>query len=464
MQPGVMGQIDQLLATPVVERLVRVLRDCRVDAWLVGGAVRDLVRGAAAPDDIDIVLVGDLDAVTDAVRRELGGAVIPWDRDQRRLVLPRRHALHHLDIGRCAGTTIEQDLHRRDFTCNAMAIDLIGAAGLIDPLDGRAAIARRCLCACSPQAFADDPVRVLRCVRLSQTLDFSIDGATARLAAATVRDLPRCACERIKNEFCTALGSASLGVLHAWGVLALLIPETAQWPDLPRNQHHPDDLLTHALETVRAVERLCDEPFAHGLEFLDEEIEQAVSRRSLLVLAALLHDSGKVSTCRSAAGTVTFHGHETAGAVLNRRIAARLGLGRRAQRMLAGITAMHMRPGQLARLGQVTERACVRLVRDAGEVAGEVILLGVADARAKRAADCQHHEQLARRLLTLRAGRPASVELVTGADVMTCFNVGPSALVGRVLAEIHALEAQGALSTREDALQWMQRNKARFSE
>lgn len=178
----------------------------------VGGAVRDALLGRPA-GDIDIAVAGELDDFVELFARHCGRRPVaisdPW-RDTRRVMLGDVQ----VDIGRMLGDE-HQDLAARDFTINAMAVRLNGegdAAGgapeLLDPFDGGADLARRCIRMLSPQALADDPLRMLRAIRYLAVLDgFEIDADTRAAVAAAAPTIDRAADERVQTEWALLLAA-----------------------------------------------------------------------------------------------------------------------------------------------------------------------------------------------------------------------------------------------------------------
>src|SRR3990172_2359206 len=141
--------------------------------YLVGGAVRDLLRGVPV-HDLDLVLPTGAILTARRLADSIGAAFYPLDveRDTARLVLmqPNQPRLV-IDIAALRGGDLHNDLHRRDFTINALALNLRQASALIDPLGGAMDLHARRLRACSPTALQEDPVRVVRAVRLAFSLE-----------------------------------------------------------------------------------------------------------------------------------------------------------------------------------------------------------------------------------------------------------------------------------------------------
>ncbi|HWB70279.1 MAG TPA: hypothetical protein VG518_09915 [Solirubrobacterales bacterium] len=235
------------------------LRDTSPPAYLVGGAVRDLLRGHPG-SDIDLVVIGEPEGVAAALGIELQSTHDRFGTAKARL------EGHELDIARAreesypspgalpvvrAAATIEADLARRDFSINAMAIPLDSAADLVDPNGGAADLERGLLRVLHDASFADDPTRALRAARYAARFGFELDPRTERLLRAT--ELETVSADRRNAELLRLAGEAGaphgFELLAGWGMLRLRdggvelaravaeLMTRAQWEELaPREQ------------------------------------------------------------------------------------------------------------------------------------------------------------------------------------------------------------------------------------
>jgi len=166
-------------ASPLLQQILEVVQANRISAgsiYLVGGAVRSLLL-QQEPHDFDFAMEGNARSFARKIADALGGNFYMLDdgRNTARVVYgaPGRPRLT-IDFAVLRGADIESDLRKRDFTINAMALDLLKPDCLIDPLGGAQDLKDRCLRVCSPAALADDPARVLRAVRLVVELGLNI--------------------------------------------------------------------------------------------------------------------------------------------------------------------------------------------------------------------------------------------------------------------------------------------------
>jgi tRNA nucleotidyltransferase/poly(A) polymerase len=196
-------------------RLFPRLRDLPIDAYVVGGAVRDLILGAA-PADVDVACLDPL-----ACARSLGRKVNRLGREEHLSAYRVVEGAHIYDFAALLDGSINADLARRDFTVNAMAVDLRSGA-LLDPHDGRSDLERRLVRMVDAGNFDDDPLRMLKAVRMAVRFDFGIDDATLaaiRPRAARIADV---AVERVAYELTVILSANAfrhaVALLHEVGL------------------------------------------------------------------------------------------------------------------------------------------------------------------------------------------------------------------------------------------------------
>jgi len=216
----------------LLERIAQALPAAQ-PVYLVGGAVRDAMLGRPV-HDLDFVLGGDGMGIARALANRLGAAYYPLDesRGYARVVLQEAGATRFmLDFAPFDGPDLESDLHRRDFTLNAMAVEVHNPQQVFDPLGGAADLWAKRLRACTPQAFANDPVRILRAVRQAAALGLKIQPETRTWMRQAVPLLEQTSPERLRDELLRMLGgrqpAASLRALDLLGGAAVCAARTA---------------------------------------------------------------------------------------------------------------------------------------------------------------------------------------------------------------------------------------------
>lgn len=458
-------------------RAVQVLASKRKTAvFIVGGSVRDFITGREkANPDIDFAVPSGAVEFSRRLAAALKAGFVALDERHGtgRVVhrLPDGRGIT-LDFSDFKGVDIAEDLFHRDFTVNAMAVPLEAMLSgkpfreiLCDPWGGRKDIGLGIVRMVNPGAFDEDPLRILRCFSTAAILGAGMEKATLRRLREKKAQLSGVSSERVRDElfkiFSSAACSRIITALDEHGVWDIVFPELVPMKRLRQGAYHHLDVWGHTLETLGRLERV-------GLRlmrleqvgaYLGEEISSGRSRWQLLKLAAVLHDAGKPSTFRVHKGKVQFHGHDREGARIAAAIAQRLRLSKEEERFLRRIVALHLRPGFLATQPKVTPKAAFRFFRDAGQEAGSVLILSLADLRATRGYKLveesrSRHERLIKRLLRdyfQRQECPPPARLVNGHDLIS-LGLEPSPLFGRILRQLEELQAEGTITSKEQGL------------
>jgi poly(A) polymerase len=400
-----------------------------VDAFLVGGALRDALLGRVS-NDLDFALSGACEDILRAFAERISGRFFWLDeiRLQGRVVKRGRDGISVYDFAPLCGASIQDDLRRRDFTINALALPLFGdRQELIDPLHGCDDLRRWVVRACSASAFNDDPLRLMRAIRFAAELGFSIEETTWEDICAKAALLKEVAGERVRDELFRTLAApccgASLRKLCSSGLWAEILP-AGEWT-----------ISEESIVRAEGAARLCMEigslfpDCAEKLtDYLDREVEAGISVCSLIKLAAVL---GSCERGESAP------------------LAERLRLGKEAGRDL-DLFCRNERDiyGVLERSS--SERAIYRFFRDR-ESAGPGMLITGQMAGAVSGACFS-------RLLGywLREYNAGEADLfLSGGEVMEILGVPPGQVVGKAVECLREAEGCGQVKSREEALQFI---------
>ncbi len=446
--------------------LCRALAAAGGRAFLVGGCVRDRLRGVASLDfDLEVFGLpadrlrellaahGGLNAVGEAFtvyKLRLAGAdeLPPID-----VSLPRRESKSgrgHKGFVVTGDPSLSpaEAARRRDFTVNAISLDPL-SGDLVDPFDGRGDLARRLLRAVDPTTFVEDSLRVLRAVQLAARLEFAIEPATAALCRGIdLADLPA---ERTWGEVEKWLDRArrpSLGwqAARELGVVARLWPEIAALDGCPQEaEWHPEgDVFVHTglvLDEAR--------PLANDLPH---------PQRLTLMLAAVAHDFGKPATTRLEAGRIRSLGHEEAGVAPALRFLERLNVqtlgGYDVRAQVAALVQFHLSPTHFwnaEQKGQKVGDGAFR--RLALKVDPELLYrLALADTRGRGSAPPSPAPDWLRarmQALTLAAGGPRP--LLLGRHLLP-LGVAPGPELGAILRAVFERQLDGEVTTLEEAI------------
>lgn len=361
--------------------------------WIVGGCLRDDLLGRAV-EDVDLAVAGDAAAVARALARARGAGRFPLSAEFGAWRVHGGTLPYTVDITPLQGPDLADDLSRRDFTVNAMALPVTGPPDLVDPHGGRADTAGRVVRAVGPRAFTADPVRVLRAARIADRTGFTVDAATAALARAAAPSLWRASAERIRDELFRMAGSPTawraLELLDGLGGLGVLVPQLEAARGMEQNAYHHRDVLGHTLEVVEHACRIAHDPepvfrgdAARLAALLAEPLADGLTRGQGLVVAALLHDMAKPETrAVQPDGRVTFFHHDRIGAAAAEDLLTRLRAANRVRAQVHALVRDHLRLGFMVHRQPVSVRQADRYLRATEPAATEQIVLSVADRLA----------------------------------------------------------------------------------
>jgi putative nucleotidyltransferase with HDIG domain len=455
---------------------LRAVRAALADtpAWLVGGAPRDRALGRDT-FDLDIVIDAPTETAARAIARAAGGAAcfeLSEDFSGWRVVA--RDRSWQVDVQPLRGGSLSADLALRDFTVDAIAEPVAGGEPIYDPLGGLADLAARRLRMASPRAFADDPLRVLRLVRLALDLGFEPDSGTARAASVAAPGLQSVSGERVFMELRRILASPraleGLRLMDSLGITAAVLGELDALRGVQQSRYHHRDVHGHTLEVLeRTIALQADPATVLGCAdlaepvaaLLSEPLADEITRGEALRWGALLHDVAKPLTgAVRPDGHVTFIAHDAHGAELARSVLERLRAGERLRAHVAALVRHHLRLGFLVHEPQpLARRTVFDYLQATSPVEVDVTLLSVADRlatrgdRAEEAIDA--HMRLARPVLAdalrWRADGPPA-PLWRGDELASALEIPTGPRLGEVLRELAAARYAGEVSTREQAL------------
>jgi len=462
------------LDDPIVLKLQRLARRHNVKLYLVGGYVRDRLLGRKRTD-IDCTVLGDALSFAETVARHFRSKAILYERFRTAMVpigdyhvefVGTRKEVYQEDSRNpiTFDGTLEDDILRRDFTVNALAVPLVGPdrGTIIDLTGGLADLERQILRTPRPplETFNEDPLRMVRAARFAAQLQFRIADDAFEAIKQMAERITIVSQERITDELLKILASPkpSIGfvILHKTGLLRYLFPEL-------------DRLAGVELATDGDRRYAHKDVFFHTMKVLDNVA--ALSDNLWLRFATLVHDIAKPRTKKFVPGIGwTFHGHEELGARWQERIFRRLKLPLEHLRYVETLVRLHQRPMALVDEG-VTDSALRRLAVQAGEWLEDLFLLCRADitTQNKHRAELYlaNYDIVYRKIQEVRErDRLAAFQSpVRGEEIMELFELPPSPAVGAIK---HALEQSildGIIpNTYEDAKRYLLENRTMFEQ
>ncbi len=448
--------------------------------YLVGGPVRDLLIGIQDIKDIDLLMPSGSESVSRAFADRINGSFFFLDEERKitRVVRREGKVSVQFDFADFIGPGLNADLGRRDFTMNAMALDLRefvegrSLDGVVDPFGGRQDVKKKLIRSVRPQAFDEDALRLLRAVRFSASLGFAIEDATAEQMRARAELVTRPSPERIRDEFLQILSFRGAGkhlmLMDGLGLLLPLFPELLPLKGFAPGTHQTYDMLTHSIKAAGYVDSVLDdlpslspEHAQTVLSHLEQPLEQLVPRKAALRFACLLHDIAKPETFTESDGHVRFHGHDSLGAEKAASICRRFRLSRDTESTVTKIVRQHMRLFQLAAPGGPSKHALFRYSRELGDDLPESLILALADSRStfelmpsEKFLDTEKYLPV---VLDYYYGTFLKTEtkpFVTGEDLIAR-GLTPGPEFRKLLDEIKELQAEGRIKDRNEALDYL---------
>ena len=415
--------------------------ESNIKSYLVGGCVRDLMLNPSADSiDIDIMVEGDGISFAKLLAKKMNvpkvvpfpkfaTAKIPYHEYEIEVASARLESYDKSSRNPSSIqiSNIQDELLRRDFTINAMAISLNenNFGEFFDPFNGMEDLKNKILkTPLNPDnTFSDDPLRMMRACYFASKLSLEIEPECLLSIQNNSERISIVSQERITNELFKILGtdrpSIGLNILQQSGLMEYVFPEISIMYGLDQsNEYHHKDIFYHTLEVVDNAAKL--------------------SNNVDLRLAALVHDIAKPKTRRlSKSKGYTFYGHDDVGARMLKGVAESMKFSNSTRDFITKLTALHLRPISLAKK-EVTDSAIRRLIVDAGEEIDDLMTLCRADITTKNPKNISKYlanfDRVDKRIkeVTEIDKLKAFQSPVRGDEIMKMFNLSPGKEVGKI--------------------------------
>ncbi len=492
-----MKGLTEFNVSPLFDLMRSILAD-EEDVFLVGGAVRDYFLKRSS-HDLDFAVKKNAIKLARRVADKLNADFYPLDSERdtgRVLVIEEDGTRQVLDFAAFRGDDLEADLGARDFSINAMAIDPKDLS-LYDPLGGLTDLRDKCLRACSASTFTDDPIRIIRAIRLAAGLGFQIQSETRQSMKETVDLLKIVSPERQRDEFFRILEgpkpAISIKALDLLGALEPVLPELMNLKGVQQTPPHVHDVWSHTLGVVSHLESIlaaltpeyhpeAASDYFHGMLVLKigryrKQISEHLSRvlntnrswREILFFSALFHDIAKpVRSVTGSEGRIRFWGHEEESAEIANKRAHYLALSNDEINHLSIIVQNHMRihfhiKRMVDEKKAPSRRAIFRFFRDTGMAGVDICLLTLADIWATYENTLPEDTwvtclDVVRIFLESWWDKKAELisppQLISGNDIMEALSLDPCPEVGRILDAVREAQVVNDVIDVESALNY----------
>jgi len=429
-------------------------------AYVIGGFVRDYLLGISNDGlDIDVMVIGDAVKYAEkfaksknknltAVYKNFGTALLQLDNTKIEFASSRIESYQRnsrkpkVEFG-----TLEEDLSRRDFTINALAVDLRKPTEIIDHYNGIDDLNNKMIRTplAPDKTFFDDPLRIMRAFRFASKLNFAIDQVTLSSISVNCQRLKEddvVSQERISNEFLLILQSPKpsigLNLMYLTGVMDIVFPEISKMAGIDqRKDYHHKDVFYHTLEVVDNITDLTDDVW--------------------LRFTALVHDIAKPKTKKFVDGIGwTFHGHEELGARMMKKIFDRMRFPNDKLAFVEKLIRLHLRPAALANQ-DATDSAIRRLAAEAGNELIALFKLCRADITSKNLQKVKRYANnfnfIEKRIIEVQEKDNLRnfQSPVRGEEIMSICGIEPSKLVGIIKKKIEDAILDGIIPNEYNA-------------
>jgi poly(A) polymerase len=468
----------------IVRTLAAITREKSSPCYIAGGTIRDWFMGSESRD-LDITVASDSFRWATELAKEVGGRFVPLDAEEDVARVVWQEVCVDISAFREGAQTIEEDLKKRDFTINNMAVqfpsqipdswDNVAPPEILDPGGGEKDLQDKIIRSTSSAVFVSDPLRLLRAYRFMAKYGFSIEPNTEKQIRDHVHLLYLVAEERIASELDGIMvvpdSIKTIEAMHENGVLAELIPELYRGVGVRQPSSHHLDVFEHGIDTFKHMEALQKDPgkYFPGQGELFSDYLQGDRRRILLKWAALFHDLGKPETHEireDRNGRITFYNHDKEGVRIFDIIADRFKWSRDDRDFVSRLISMHMWPFHLnnaRRKTGLTPKAYLRLIKAVGEEFPGLFMLAMADSLAgagigKPPGMEENMASLFSEVETvyLKTIKPVLTRrLLTGNDLIEIFGLQPGPQFREIFASLETAQVEGDVQDREQALGWV---------
>ena len=445
------------------DKVLELLKDYDEDIYLVGGAVRDYLLGKTTCDKD--ILVNNAESFAKEFARKNNATFITLDSENKIYRVVLRDKINYLDITEPIEGSLEKDLRRRDFTINAIAINL-KTKKIIDINDGQEDIKNRVIRSISEDNLVDDPLRILRAFRFSATLGFEIEQGTLEQIKRHKDLILNPAKERVNYEILKLFqGEYTPQVLlMASDIIELLYPVFTDVKKVPKNTHHHLGLYEHSVEAVNQIQQIYNTCSDEVKEHMNKVDFGGFSRLAHLKFAGFFHDIGKFSTWTIEGDRHRFIKHDDVGSKMAKEILKQNKFSKKQIEYITSMIKNHIYPSQVVSAENINDKIYMRYIRKMEDNVIDNIILAQADrlsARGPAITDEIVNDNISRLnkllefYLMIKPKLKPIPKLLTGQEIMEIKNIPQSPILGKIISALKEEQSEGNILTKAEAVEFV---------
>ncbi len=448
----------------IIKKIKPYLKE--VQAYIVGGFVRDVFLGKLSPDRDLIICTENIELFAKNLSDVLNAYFIELDSENKIYRLVLEDKINYIDITCPIENNLEKDIKRRDLTINAVAYD-INNSKFIDYTGGIKDIKNKIIKGISDKNFTDDPLRLLRIFRFHAKTGFEPDKHLTEITKKEYKNINLPAKERINTEIIKMFEgdycSSALLKMDEAMLLEEIFPIYKEVKKIPPNSHHHLDLFHHLLETVNQLQIIYKNADEIIKLHLDKQDFGGVKRIAFLKLAGFLHDIGKPScwTIEEDTGRHRFIKHDEIGSKLSVQILKDLKFSNKQIDYIKTLIKYHIYPSMLVSAPDANEKAFMKYYRKMNDCVIDNILLAMADrlsARGEKVTkemvenNINNLTKLLNNYFEVRKDIKPLEKLLDGTDVMEILKIKQGPQIGEILNKLQEAQLNGLIRNKDEAV------------
>lgn len=437
--------------------------------YLVGGVLRDIIMSRSDKKDIDITTKNPKKIIK-KYRNNIKTIVTLDEKFEVYRIFLNDNSDIYIDLSKIQGKDIIDDLSRRDYTINAVALGLQNnSVEILDPLRGIKDLEKKSIKKISRENLINDPLRLLRAFRFKAELDFNIDNDTKNDIKELSQLIVKVADERVKVELFKILNTekaySTFYELYETGLLSKLFPFLYDFKGFFSGKRHVFDLLEHSFHCMKIVESFCNGEFPVKIDNrqLIKETEADAKLYGLIKLAALFHDVGKLVSKKEINGKITYYEHEKLGSEFVKKILQNKKFANDTVDFISMLIRFHMYPFQIIQFGDIREEMTPRAYMKINKVFGDYAPLLFNFSIADTLATCNdtHSEKIVTSVKKLYelylnyAKKDKTLPLLNGKEIMDLLKIEEGPVVGKIIFALREASLSGEVVSKEDAVRYV---------